>query len=129
MFARASKRKQAGSAGRWIWQVRRAAVLAAQEGPRTRGATTGLDGCDRESLLFDAFCLFHLRLHLICTCITALLCDKCCSVWARRRRAITAAAHATSSPGLGARQCDQSAKCRQAPWSFLPGAPWPSEGH
>lgn len=61
---------RAGCAGRWIWQVLRAAVLAAQEGQRTRGATTDLDGCDRESILI-VFIRFHLCSHHICNHINA----------------------------------------------------------
>jgi hypothetical protein len=85
VFARASK---ASSAGRWIWQVRRAALLAAQEGQRTRGAATDLDGCDRESILIVFPSFFHRKPHPICTCTpnAASLRDKCCPGWGRRRR-------------------------------------------
>lgn len=98
--------KQAGSAGRWIWQVRRAAVLAVQEGQRTRGATTDLDGCDRESILIVFFSFSISNFIPSAFASAPPLCDKCCSSGGRCRPTVTAAAHATSSPGLGAPQCD-----------------------
>lgn len=120
--------RQAGSAGRWIWQVRRAAVLAVQEGQRTRGATTDLDGCDRESILIVSFFPFpsptssHLHLHQRLPSATnvALL---GAGAGPQSLRLLMPPARLVLAPA----SVTWWANCRQAPWSFLPEAPWPSE--